>query len=135
MDNIFDMIFTLGQVTGIFKLGFVPEDEELYELTPEQYEAYYATNGDEDDSSDEKIYMLLPKDAHKYNEVASGDVYVLTESDIELMRRAAQIIENYCKNSKKKFKNYDEKLRYCASVMPESISKGTKYEIYSHRKK
>jgi hypothetical protein len=56
MTSIFDIFFTLRGVTAVFKLGFVPKDGELYELTPEQ------------------------------------------------------------------------KLRYCASVMPSVISKGTKYE-------
>ena len=124
----------MNGVQVIFQLGFVPEDDELYELTPEQYQAYYdgAEEEEEDISYDEKVYMLLPKDPQKYSEFAAKDVFVLAESDIILIKKAEELIEKYVVKSGKKFSDFEEKLRYVASVMPAVASDGTKYSRESN---
>jgi hypothetical protein len=131
--SILDMFDTLSGVTAIFELGFIPEDDELYELTPEQYQHYYATAKGADEHYNEKVYMLLPKDPQKYAEIASEDVFAIAENDIALIKRAEKLIEKYCAKSGKTFNNLDEKLRYCASVLPDVVSKGTKYERYKNK--
>jgi hypothetical protein len=123
-----DFFAPLVGATAVFKLGFVPEDDELYELTPEQYQRYYATVEEADESLGEKVYMILPKDSQKYVELASGDVFTLTEEEVLLTRRAEELFETYCADSGRKFNNFEEKLCYCASVMPDVVSQGTKYE-------
>ena len=123
----------LEGVMIILRLGFVPEDNELYELTPDQYRSYYATTQEHRGESDESVYMILPKDSQKYMELASEDVFVITESDIALMKLGEKLIESYCEKSEKEFNSFEEKLRYCASVMPSVVSKGTKYEKYKTR--
>jgi len=123
-----DIFSSLSGVMIILKLGFVPEDEELYELTPEQYQHYYATEENAKEHLGEKMYMILPKNSQKYVELASEDVFVLREEDVILMRKAEEFIENYCTKSEKEFNSFEEKLCYCASVMPSVVSKGTKYE-------
>jgi formylmethanofuran dehydrogenase subunit E len=131
--SLLDMFSTLSGVTVIFKLGFIPNDDDLYELTPEQYEHYYATAEGADEHSDEKVYMLLPKDPQKYAEIASEDVFALGERDVVFIEKAAKLIEEYCAKSGKTFNSLDEKLRYCASVMPDVVSKGTQYERYHNK--
>jgi hypothetical protein len=128
MFSIFDMFSKLNGVMAIFKLGFIPKDSELYELTPEQYERYYATAAEDDKHPNEKLYMILPEDQQKYIELASEEVFVLTEKDVLLMKQAEELIEVYCTESKKEFNSFEEKLHYCASVMPSVVSDGTKYE-------
>ena len=128
--DIFDTFFSAVQMSMIFKIGYVPEDDELYELTPEQYEAFLKTAKSKY-YNDSKIYMVLPKDPKKYQEIAVDNVFALTEMEIDYLREAIEIVEDYCKKSKKKFNNLDEKLLYCAKVMPKSWSEGTKYEICS----
>jgi len=129
MNAIIDMFLVLTGVQAIFKLGYIPEDDEFYELTFEQYQAYYSRMERSDNiPPDVKIYMILPKDMQKYRELASKDVFVLTESEIHLVRKAEELIEKYCVNSGKTFHNLDEKLYYVASVLPNAASKGTKYE-------
>jgi len=123
-----DIFSSLSGVMIILKLGFVPEDEELYELTPEQYQHFYATVKNANEHLGKKIYMVLPKNSQKYVELASEDVFVLREEDVILMRKAEEFIENYCTKSEKEFNSFEEKLCYCASVMPSVVSKGTKYE-------
>ena len=44
--NVFDKLFGAGPaVTVIMKLGFMPKDSDYFELTSEQYESYYKTEG------------------------------------------------------------------------------------------
>ena len=129
MNSILEMFSVLTGVKAIFKLGYIPENDEFYELTSEQYKAYYDRMGKDDDTPpDAKIFMLLPKDMQKYKELASEDVFVITESELYFVRKAEELIEIYCADSGKTFDNLDEKLYYVASVLPNVASKGTKYE-------
>jgi hypothetical protein len=125
--SISEFLSPFTGVMAIFKLGLVPEDDELYELTPEQYKHYYATVEDANEHLGEKIYVILPKDPQKYKELTFEGVFTLTEKEVIFMKRAEKLIEEYCKG--KKFDNFHEKLCYCASVMPEVFSKGTKYGV------
>jgi len=133
MSSILDIFFTLRGVTAVFRLGFVPRDGDLYELTPEQYERYYATIAKAEKHLNETVYMVLPEDHQKYIELASEEVFTLTEEEVIFTRQAEQLIEMYCTESKKKFNSFEEKLHYCASVMPSVISKGTKYECLERK--
>jgi len=130
MSSFFDMFSTLNGVVAIFKLGFVPKDSEFYELTTEQYQHYYTTAPEANEHLDEKLYMILPEDSQKCAELASESVFVLTEKDITTIKKAEELIEEYCKKSGKEFNNFEEKLYYCASVMPDVVAEGTKYEKF-----
>jgi len=89
MNSVLDLFSPVAGVQVIFKLGFMPQDDELFELTCEQYQAYYDSAEDDDEiNPDEKVYMLLPKDQQKYGEFAAGDVIAFTESDITTIKRA-----------------------------------------------
>jgi len=118
---------------AIFKLGFVPADDEFHELTPKQYQHFYATAAEEEDRvSKERIYILLPNDPQKYKPFVGKKVLVFREKEVIAIRDGERIIESYCTKRRKKFGSFDEKLRYCATLMPDVFSKGTKYE--RHRK-
>jgi hypothetical protein len=132
MSSRLGIFSSMGGVKVIFLLGFVPEDDELYELTAEQYQHYYDTAAEDANErfTGEKIYMVLPKDPKKYAEIAVESVFAFKEEEIHTIRRGEEIIENYCQKSGKEFKDFDEKLRYCASLMPSVFTKGTKYECY-----
>jgi len=130
MSSFFDFLAPLNGLMVIFKLGFVPKDSELYELTSEQYQHYYNTVEEADEHLGEKIYMILPECSQKYAELASEHVFVLTEKEVVIMKKAEKLIEDCCNKSKKEFNSFDEKLCYCASVMPSVVSEGTKYEKF-----
>jgi hypothetical protein len=121
--DVFDFLLSIETIKAVFKLGFLPSKEEFYELTPDQYEQYYASN----EPANEKVFMLLPDDPQKYNEIAVDDVFVVTEHEISSFESAGETIENYCKNSGRTFATFDEKLYYVAEQMPAVFSKGTKY--------
>jgi formylmethanofuran dehydrogenase subunit E len=124
MLNIFENAI---YVSTIFKLGYVPEKDEYYELTPEQYRKYYREFEDGNDKTDEMVFMLLPKDPQKYNELVDGDVFVLTETEIKGLEKANKVIEKICRECGKTFANYEEKLVYVASKLPAVFSKNTKF--------
>jgi hypothetical protein len=128
MNEFLDMFSTFAGVQVIFKLGYVPQDDEYYELTPEEYDKFYATMDTDGISPDEKIYMLLPNDTQKYSEVAAEDVFVFTEKNISAIKQAAQLIEQYCEESGKTFKDYEEKMSFAATLLPDFVLKGTIYD-------
>lgn len=125
-----DIFHSVEAINAVFKLGFVPAKEEFYELTPEQYELYYSTN----ERTGEKIFMLLPDDPQIYNEVASGDVFVVTEQEMSRFEGAGLTIERYCARSKKTFATFEDKLRYVAGKLPPFFTVGTKYARASEQK-
>jgi hypothetical protein len=122
--SIWDLFQQLVVLSGVFQLGYIPEEDEFYELTPEQYEKFYET----EENDGEKIFMLLPKDIEKYNELASGDVFVCTEREISEFKKVDKLIDKYCKNSKKKLETFEEKLAYVAKLVPDCCIEGTKFE-------
>jgi hypothetical protein len=136
--DILDFIRPFTILKAIFELGYVPKKEEFYELTAEQYERYYATEG-KHDSRDQKVFMLLPHDAQKYNEIASEGVYVVTEYEISYFDSAERMIDDYCKDSDVPFNSFEDKLYYAAKYVPDFCVEGTKFEptrfVYMNKKK
>ncbi|MDR1584013.1 MAG: hypothetical protein LBS55_12305 [Prevotellaceae bacterium] len=124
--NIFDLFRPAVLLNAVFQLGYIPKREEFYELTPEQYEKYYENEEMEEDN--EKIFMLLPNDIEKYNELASGDVFACSEKEISEFEDVEKLIDKYCKNSGKTFKTFEDKLCYVASVVPPCFTAGTRFE-------
>jgi len=131
MPSFLDFLAPLNGLGVIFKLGIVPKDSELHELTSKQYEHFYATVADADEYLDEKLYMILPECSQKDVELASKQVFILTEKEIFIIKQAEKLIDDCCEQSRKKFNSFDEKLCYCASVMPYIVSEGTKYEKFA----
>jgi hypothetical protein len=115
-NTMFEVIPAIMQV---FQTGYLPAEDEFYELTPQQYEKFYA----EVKQTNERLFMVLPKDPRFQTE--SHEIGVVTEAQISWFKQAGKIIERYCRDSGKTFKNFDEKLAYCATVMPKVFSDGS----------
>jgi len=124
----FDLFFGIGPaLQSLFRLGFRPQEEDLHELTCEQYEAYFRQNG----HTDEKVYVLLPKDPKKLSATSDepNSLVVLTESDLSYMRSAWQTVERYCARAEGiTFETDEQKLQYTAILLPDVFTKGTRYE-------
>jgi len=119
--NFFEMMFNVGPgIMAIFKYGIQPREEDFFELTHEQYRKL------EEDGIDcpQKMYAWLSvKLTYETNEIL-----VLSEEEKGYLFAADKLIDNYCKDSKEVFKNYDEKLRYVAKKLPSVFSEKTKYK-------
>jgi hypothetical protein len=137
MDNIMDLFMSLEAFRAVFQFGYIPKKEEFYELTPEQYDRYYASEPNE--PRGEKIFMLLPHDMQKYNELAAGDVFVCTEHEISYFDGIETLLDKYCENSATKLETLEDKLCYAAKFVPDVFTEGTKYArhklIYLNNKK
>jgi hypothetical protein len=128
MDSIWELIRPWEVLKAIFQFGYIPKKEEFYELTPAQYDRFYATAG-KGDTRGEKIFMFLPHDTQKYIELADGDVFIMTESEMDyFFNKAEKIIDMYCKDSKTPLLTLEDKLSYIAQWVPDVIIEGTKYE-------
>lgn len=80
--DLFDLFFRTGPALQVlFKLGYMPKDEEFYEMTYQQYQHYFDMYG----HTDEKIYLLLPEDQKKYTELAAGDAFCAMQPHACLM--------------------------------------------------
>ena len=127
----FDLFFGAGPaLMHIFKLGFRPKREDMFELTEMQYEQYYKQNG----HTEEKIYALLPYDSKELMSVSDepATVMVLTDSDIDALRRGWQIVENICSKAEHiKLRSDEMKLQYAASVLPQVFTEGTRFEGFA----
>lgn len=122
--DLFDLFFRTGPaIQVLFKLGYMPKDEEFYEMTCQQYQHYFDVYG----HTDEKIYLLLPEDQKKYTELASGDAFCMKESEKDSLKDAEKIIEEYCRKSDKQFLTFQDKLRYAATCLPDVFSKDTPF--------
>ena len=123
--DLFDLMFGAGPaITKIMELGFMPKDGDFLELTPQQYQKFYEQEG----YTEEKIYVLLPKDPKHYVASGPGELNICTASDIATMKRGWQIVENYCEKSGMTFTTDRQKLMYAASQLPDVFSQGTPFE-------
>lgn len=128
--NFFDLFFGTGNaIRVIFKLGYMPKEDEFYELTCQQYQHFFEMFG----QTEEKIFMLLPSDRQKYKAFASDDVFCITESEKASLKDGEAIIEKYCEDSGKQFSSFHEKLCYVASHLPPVFSKDTPYSRESEK--
>ena len=119
--DIFDLFFRTGPaIQVIFKLGFMPGENEFYELTCQQYQDYFETFG----HTDEKVFILLPEDKDKYKEFAAGDTFCMTESEKDSLKDGIAVIEKYCQESGKQFNSMHENYLMSLHDYPMRSAKG-----------
>tara|TARA_B100001996_G_scaffold213882_1_gene164275 strand:+ start:197 stop:619 length:423 start_codon:yes stop_codon:yes gene_type:complete len=95
----------------IFELEYEVEESFFCELTNDQY-AVLASEGEEVSS---KWYTLISN--HSNGE--ESDVYfVVTEEEKQLLLDAISYINDACRDSKKSFDSYSEKLEYITNILP-----------------
>lgn len=135
--DLFFLLFRFGPAMKmIFKIGYIPQRDDFKELTPEQYRAMYLKVPPEDlkELEGKKVVALLPEDPKVYSRMVNeygNDLLVVSDDEIATFEGAAEIIENYCKDSGRTFSSLSEKLVYMAQRLPDVFSEGTPYAIHS----
>ena len=104
---------------AIFKLGFIPNEEDFREFSESDYEKYHKEVGE----TDGKMYRFVEGKMEETKEV-----YAFSEFEKGKMLEAAEVIRNLAKEHLSD--SDDETLKYVAGVMPYPFSKGSKYEEY-----
>lgn len=118
--NPLDLFMEGGQaIMVIFKLGFIPKEEDFREFSESDYEKYRKENGE----TEEKMFRFVEG---KMNQ--TQDVYAFSEFEMNKLLEGAEVIQNLAKDHI--FDSDDDTLKYVASVMPYPFSKGSKYEEY-----
>ena len=103
-------------IQGIFRLGFIPKEEDFREFSGEEYQKFKEKECD----ICGKMYTFkfgLP--------IAEHDVYVFSEEEKGIMLKGVEIIDSLCEE--KTFISDDAKLRFVANILPGVFSEGTKY--------
>jgi hypothetical protein len=117
----------LNAATTIFEMGYIPSDDEFYELTPEQYEKFeeQAQHNKDLAEAEGNIYMILPKDPRYQS--ASREVEVVTEDQMKWFGKAEKVFDQYCIDYGKTFTTIEQKLTWLTTVLPPAMSAGSKY--------
>jgi hypothetical protein len=109
-------------ISDIFKLGFLPSPDELYEFTQEQYAAYQRKGGD----ISQPLYTVIPKN-YKYLGPANK-VNLLTRKDTVRLAKAVMFFHLYAKENGCKSQKSDDILKFAAERLPDYFTKDTKFE-------
>lgn len=127
--DAFDLLFgPVGPaLIYIFKIGYIPNQDDFLELTEQQYAAYFKQCGD----TNERIFMFAPQKSNLLND-DYNEISCLRESDIEGFKAAIDLIQHYCSKEDKVLNTTEEKLRFMASRLPKAFTEGTSYEKYHH---
>ena len=122
--NPLDLFFEGGEaIMAIFKLGFIPKQEDFREFSESDYEKYHKEVGE----TEGKMYRLVDG---KMDE--TDDVYAFSEFEKGKLFEAADVIRNLAKEHLSD--SDDETLKYVAGIMPYPFTKGSKYEEYGSDK-
>jgi len=120
--NLHEMVFELMPgIATIYEIGFIPEEDEVFELTPELYAAYESKGGD----ISEKLYTIQPKD-EKYS-MPDNEIGLLKESEIAILWKAAKSLRKHAKRAGCDSDNSDDILAAAASVLPSVFSEKSKF--------
>ena len=120
--NLHEMFFeTFPAMKIIFELGFIPEEDEIYELSPEMYALYESKGGD----ISKRLYTIVPKD--EKNRAAENEIALLTEDDLHKIWKGVAAIRKHAKRAGYESKSDEEILAAAASVIPSIFSENSKF--------
>lgn len=115
--DFFDLLFGGGQaIQEIFKLGFIPKEEDFREFSNEEYMCFHEKECD----LSGKMYTF------KSERIVQGhEIYAFSEEEKNLMLKGVEILKNICNNQT--FLSDDLMLQYAAQHLPDVFAKDTKY--------
>ena len=109
-------------ISAIFTLGFIPEKDEIYEFSSEQYAVYLAQGGD----LPKPLYTVISKKFGHLTPV--NEIPTFTEDNVANLMEAASFLRKYAKKNGCKSKKSADILKFAAEYLPPSLTKGTSYE-------
>ncbi|MBD5356876.1 MAG: hypothetical protein HDR88_07730 [Bacteroides sp.] len=139
--NLHFFFFQLAPALNfIFKISYIPQDEDFKELTPEQYEAFNQRGSEEDQKNlaNQKLFAFLPDDPKVSNHVfklSGNNLFIVTEEEINAFASASALIDKCCSDSNHHFDSLMDKLTYLRQTMPDVFTEGTPYAIHGKRRK
>ena len=120
--NLHEMFFeTFPAMKIIFELGFIPEEDEIYELSPEMYALYESKGGD----ISKHLYTIVPKD--EKNRTAENKIDLLTEDDLPKIWKGVAAIRRHAKRAGCESENEEYILAAAAAVIPSVFSENSRF--------
>ena len=122
--NLHEMVFDLMPgIAAIYELGFIPEEDEIHELTLELYAAYESKGGD----ISTRLYTILPKD--EKNLSLDKEIGLLKEEEIPKLLKAAKWLRNHAKSAGCDLENSDSDdiLAAATSILPSVFWENSKF--------
>lgn len=117
----FDLFFMGGEaIIAIFKLGFIPSEDDFREFSESEYNKYRTDVGEPDG----KMYRFREEKVE-----VTHEVYAFSEKEKDKMLEAAELMKHLAEDHP--CENDDETLKYLAWAIPYVFSKGSKYEKYA----
>ena len=99
----------------IFKIGYIPNENDFLELTEDQYAAYVKQCGE----IKGKIYMFSPQNPHFSMDDDYNEISCLDEVDLKMRNSSYNtIVITPNKSSKRLKKNYSIWLQLCQRYFP-----------------
>ena len=116
--NPLDLFLEGGKaIKIIFKIGFIPKEEDFEQFSESDYEKYHNEVGE----TEGKMFRFVQG---KMDE--SEYVFAFDEFEKEKLLEGSEVIRNLADDHLSD--SDDETLQYVARVMPYPFTKGTKYE-------
>ena len=115
--DFFDLLFgPIGpSLQFIFKIGYIPNENDFLELTEDQYAAYVKQCGE----IKGKIYMFSPQNPHFSMDDDYNEISCLDYEDLKMRNSSYNtIVITPNKSSKRLKKNYSIWLQLCQRYFP-----------------
>ena len=120
--NLREILLELApDMMAIFELGFIPEEDEIHELSPELYAAYESKGGD----ISKRLYTIIPKD--ETNRPPVNEIRLLTEEEIPRLWKAAKSLRASAENAGCTSEKSDDILAAAASSLPHVFSENSRF--------
>ena len=111
-------------ISAMFKMGFIPSPDEIYELTGKQYASYQKQGGD----VSKRLYAIIPKNYKYLASMPSNELSILTEVEVTMLGMAALFLYQYAQEGGCNSEKSDDVLRFAAERLPTAFTKGTEFE-------
>jgi hypothetical protein len=122
--NLLELLLETGPaMMSVFELGFLPEENDVFEITPEMYASYESKGGD----ISKKLYSIMPKD--EINQGADNEVTILTEDEIPKLWKAVADIRKHAKRAGCESEDGAEILAAAASILPDVFSENSRFAM------
>ncbi|MEM7495164.1 MAG: hypothetical protein AAF471_03320 [Myxococcota bacterium] len=106
-------IETAAALPAVYKLGFPIKEENIVELSPEQYASLERQGGD----MSKKWYRVTRGMFEDCNN-PPAELLIVNEREANSLLRATALIMSTSEDSKRTFNSFQERLDYCKGVFP-----------------
>ena len=110
-------------ITAIFKLGFIPNDNEIVEFNENMYESFIIQMGLEGKT----MYHIIPENP-KYRQDDTNEINAMSDDEVGYLRQGIAFFAKYANENDLPADDAEMILKHAASKLPLNLSEGTIFE-------